>query len=82
MVIKPSLLIGITLKGEPEVIKISLEAEEIRQAYLKEKETPSGKYQAVYAYRKPPYWKRVDLSQRIASSETATAKTKAKKAKG
>ena len=85
MVTKPSFLVGITKDGKPEVLKVSLEPEEIKQAYFKEVNDPSSKYVQVQMYRKPPYWRRRDISRSTLPSSLkkeaqpeAKAKAKAK----
>lgn len=77
MVSKPSILIGITKQGVPECLAISMDADEIKQAFFNERDNPSGKYVYLYAYRKPLYWKRRELGQieQISGDEPSSVET-------
>jgi hypothetical protein len=76
MVNKPSFLVGIKPDGTVEAILVGT-AEECKQRFLIEAESPSGKYTQIQVYRKPPYWKRRDISK-VVSKPKATAKPKPK----
>jgi hypothetical protein len=76
MVNKPSFLIGIKPDNTAEVLLVGT-AEECKQAFLSAAEKPSGKYNQIQVYRKPPYWKRRDISVNQ-PTPTATAKPKPK----
>lgn len=58
---KPSFCVGFDTQGTPNIIAIG-DAETCKQAFVKERDTPSGKYTSVSVYRKPPYWKRSDIA--------------------
>lgn len=61
MIQKPSITIGILPDGSSQVLEVG-DAELCKQAFLAERETPSGKFVDLFVYRKPPYWKRAKLS--------------------
>lgn len=72
MITKPSFTVGVKDSGAVELIAIG-SPEECKQAFLAEAEKPSGKYQFVQVYRKPPYWKRRQVS---AGEKPSSAKKK------
>ena len=74
MIYKPSLTIGFTRDGSPEIIELA-DAETCKKAFIAERENPSGKYASIAVYRKPPFWKRSDLAI------SPKVKVKAKKTK-
>lgn len=74
MITKPSMTIGILPDGASEVLQIG-DAELCKQAFVAERENPSGKFVDLFVYRKPPYWKRAKLS----TTEKPATKKKASK---
>jgi len=68
------MTIGILPDGASEVLQVG-DAELCKQAFVAERENPSGKFVDLFVYRKPPYWKRAKLS----TTEKPAPKKKASK---
>ena len=68
------MTIGILPDGAPEVLQVG-DADLCKQAFVAERENPSGKFIDLFVYRKPPYWKRAKLS----TTEKPAPKKKASK---
>jgi len=68
------MTIGILPDGASEVLQVG-DAELCKQAFVAERENPSGKFIDLFVYRKPPYWKRAKLS----TTEKPAPKKKASK---
>ena len=58
-----------------EIIEIG-SAETCKQAFIAERDNPSGKFKSLAVYRKPPYWKRVDLASAPKPKKAARSKAK------
>jgi len=75
MINKPSFCVGFDEGGAPEIIAIG-SAEDCKQAFIGERDNPSGKFKSLAVYRKPPYWKRVDLASAPKPKKVARSKAK------
>jgi len=76
MVSKPNILIGIKPNGDIDVIIVSGNADEVKQAFDAERDNPSGNYVQIQEYRRPPYRRRRDLSGALPSSDGKKAAKK------
>ena len=75
MINKPSFCVGFDEGGAPEIIEIG-SAETCKQAFIAERDNPSGKFKSLAVYRKQPYWKRVDLASAPKPKKAARSKAK------
>lgn len=70
---KPSFCVGFDAQGKPNIIAVG-DAETCKQAFIAERDNPSGKFTSVSVYRKPPYWKRADIAIQAKPKKAAARK--------
>ena len=75
MINKPSFCVGFDDSGAPQIIEIG-SAEDCKQAFIAERDNPTGKFKSLAVYRKPPYWKRVDLASAPKPKKATRSKAK------